>query len=214
MKLFHLVKKDFLLVKKYVFLMLLVAVLIPPFLLCRVPAYAGPMGFVLSVIFSIFMLLQYVSLKESQYPKAATLLCSAPYSRSLLVVSKYLFCLLIYAAASGIFWLETLLLPGLGGFSLEMFLGMFLVLALFLSGYLPVQYRWGYEKTKFFFVVIIMASPFLLPQLLHFEQRFPLDFLHAAPAPLLYGGSLLLSLVLLVGSACLSVSFYQKADLA
>lgn len=66
-------------------------------MLWRTPEAAGAMGFTLTIIFSIFMLTQYVSLKEHQYPKAATLLCATPYPRRLIVLSKYLFCLVIYA---------------------------------------------------------------------------------------------------------------------
>ncbi len=68
--LFHLVKKDFLIIKKYVLFMTVFSIFVPLFLIWRVPQYGGPMGFILSVIYSVFMLLQYVSLKEYQYPKA------------------------------------------------------------------------------------------------------------------------------------------------
>jgi ABC-2 type transport system permease protein len=68
--LFSLVKKDFLIVKKYVGIMLIVSFLIPPIMLWRTPEAAGAMGFTLTIIFSIFMLTQYVSLKEHQYPLA------------------------------------------------------------------------------------------------------------------------------------------------
>ena len=63
--LLQLVKKDFLIVKKYVLLMIAVCVVFPLFLIWRSPEYAGILGFVLITIFSIFMLLQYVSLKET-----------------------------------------------------------------------------------------------------------------------------------------------------
>ena len=96
-------KKRFSDCKKYVLLMLIVCILIPPFMLWRVPDFAGPMSFCLSVIFSIFMLLQYVSQKENQYPKASALLCASPYPRKLLVLSKYVFCLTIYAVCCIIF---------------------------------------------------------------------------------------------------------------
>ena len=89
--LFHLVKKEFLIVKKYVLIMLIAAILIPPVMRWRTPEFAGTFGFILSVIFSIFMLLQYVSLKEYQFPKAATLLCATPFSKSMMVLSKYIF---------------------------------------------------------------------------------------------------------------------------
>lgn len=54
--LFSLVKKDFLIVKKYVGIMLIVSFLIPPIMLWRTPEAAGAMGFTLTIIFSIFML--------------------------------------------------------------------------------------------------------------------------------------------------------------
>ena len=104
--LFHLVKKEFLIVKKYVLIMLIAAILIPPVMRWRTPEFAGTFGFILSVIFSIFMLLQYVSLKEHQFPKAAMLLCAAPFSRSIMVLSKYIFCIVIYVACCIIFGID------------------------------------------------------------------------------------------------------------
>ena len=62
MMLFALLKKDFLIVKKYVLIMLVVIVLIPPVMRWRTPEFTGVFGFILSVIFGVFMLLQYVSL--------------------------------------------------------------------------------------------------------------------------------------------------------
>lgn len=41
MMLWYLLKKDVLIIKKYVLIMLAAAVLIPPFMLWRVPEYAG-----------------------------------------------------------------------------------------------------------------------------------------------------------------------------
>ena len=94
--LIQLVKKDFLIVKKYVLIMFAVCVIFPLFLIWRSPEYAGILGFVLITIFSIFMLLQYVSLKETQYPKASTLLCALPFPRKDIVLAKYIFCITIY----------------------------------------------------------------------------------------------------------------------
>lgn len=208
MKLFHLIKKDFLIVKKYVWIMFLVCVLIPPFMLWRMPQYAGPLGFILSVVFADFILLQYVLLKECQYPKASTLLRAAPYPCRLLVWSKYIFCLLIYAACCVIFWMETLVFSGLGEFEPAMPVCMFLVIALLIGIYLPVQYKLGYEKTKLAFVVIFMAFPFLLPGLLEMGKGINLDFLYALPPSLLYGGVLLTGFLILLASVRISVGLY------
>lgn len=49
--LIHLVRKDFLIVKKYVLLMLAVCVFIPPFMMWRIDdaTYVGSMSFILAV---------------------------------------------------------------------------------------------------------------------------------------------------------------------
>ena len=184
--LFHLVKKEFLIVKKYVLIMLIAAILIPPVMRWRTPEFAGTFGFILSAIFSIFMLLQYVSLKEYQFPKAATLLCATPFSRSMMVLSKYIFCIVIYVACCIIFGIETLLIPGLGTSGIELFILMFFVTSVVIGIYLPIQYKLGYEKTKFAFAVIIVASPFILPMLMRMDT-VNLDFFVSIPASLCQG---------------------------
>lgn len=54
--LIHLVRKDFLIVKKYVLLMLAVCVFIPPFMMWRIDdaTYVGSMSFILAAIFLFY----------------------------------------------------------------------------------------------------------------------------------------------------------------
>lgn len=212
MMLFHLLKKDFLIVKKYVLIMLIAAIIIPPFMLWRVPEYAGMLGFMLSVIFAVFMLLQYVSLKEYQFPKAATLLCATPFSRKMMVLSKYLFCMAIYVICCFIYGIETLLIPGLGVMDIKLSIFMLFVTTVFIGVYLPVQYKFGYEKTKFAFVVVIMASPFILPYLIK-TQSINVNFLSTYSPLLIYGGIVLFAFIFLIISIVLSVKFYENTDL-
>ena len=211
--LFHLVKKEFLIVKKYVLIMLIAAILIPPVMRWRTPEFTGTFGFILSVIFSIFMLLQYVSLKEYQFPKAATLLCATPFSRSMMVLSKYIFCIVIYVACCIIFGIETLLIPGLGTSGTELFILMFFVTSVFIGIYLPIQYKLGYEKTKFAFAVIIIASPFILPMLMRMDT-VNLDFFVSIPVYIVYGGVFAGGFIFLVLSSMLSIKIYNETDLA
>ena len=206
--LFHLVKKEFLIVKKYVLIMLIAAILIPPVMRWRTPEFAGTFGFILSVIFSIFMLLQYVSLKEYQFPKAAMLLCATPFSRSIMVLSKYIFCIVIYVACCIIFGIETLLIPGLGTSGMELFILMFFVTSVFIGIYLPIQYKLGYEKTKFAFAVIIIASPFILPMLMRMDP-VNLDFFVSIPAYIVYGGVFGGGFIFLVLSSMLTIKIYN-----
>lgn len=212
--LLQLVKKDFLIVKKYVLLMIAVCVVFPLFLIWRSLEYAGILGFVLITIFSIFMLLQYVSLKETQYPKASTLLCALPFSRKDIVLSKYIFCILIYFACSLIFGLETLLFPQLRNVGYELPALSFLAISVVLGIYLPVQYKLGYEKTKMFFVVLIMASPFLFAKSLEIETNFIAEFLSERNPIALLAACLIISMVILIISSVISTGIYKKADLS
>mgnify|MGYP000869934892 FL=1 len=210
--LLQLVKKDFLIIKKYVLLMVAVCILFPVFLLWRIPEFAGLLGFVLVTVFSILMLLQYVSLKETQYPKASTLLCALPFSRKNIVLSRYIFCIVIYFACCLIFGIEALLFPTLQSVSYRVPIVLFLLVSLCLSIYLPIQYKVGYEKTKLFFTVLIMATPVGFAQLM--KKGINLEFLSNIPSALLLFGSLIISALLLIISSILSIKIYSKTELA
>ena len=211
--LLHLVKKDFVIVKKYVWLMFIVVLLIPPFILWRMPELAGSISFVISAIFAVFMLLMYVSMEEFQYPKASVMLCATPYPRSLIVMSKYGFCVVIFVACSVIYWIETLLLPKLGSFNFGMVMAAFVGISLLISIYLPIQFKVGYEKTKFFFIVVFMASPLLLPQLFKTNGIPYLAVIHSISVTLLCVMVALISLILLAASILISIRIYSKKDL-
>ena len=210
--LLQLVKKEFLIVKKYVLLMAAVCILFPIFLLWRMPEFAGIFGFVLVTVFSILMLLQYVSLKETQYPKASTLLCALPFSRKHIVLSRYIFCIVIYFSCCLIFGIEALLFPTLQNVSYRIPIVLFLLVSLCLSIYLPIQYKVGYEKTKLFFTVLIMATPVGFAQLM--KKGINLKFLSNIHPTLLLFGSLIISTMLLVISSILSIKIYSKTELA
>ncbi len=210
--LLQLVKKEFLIVKKYVLLMAAVCILFPIFLLWRMPEFAGIFGFGIVTVFSILMLLQYVSLKETQYPKASTLLCALPFSRKNIVLSRYIFCIVIYFSCCLIFGIESLLFPTLQSVGCRIPIVLFLLVSLCLSIYLPIQYKVGYEKTKLFFTVLITATPVGFAQLM--KKGINLKFLSNIHPTLLLFGSLIISTMLLVISSILSIKIYSKTELA
>jgi hypothetical protein len=193
--------------------MFILVILIPPFVLWRIPELTGSIGFAISAVFAVFILLFYVSMKEFQYPKASALLCTTPYPRSMIVVTKYGFCVTIFAVCSVIYWIETLLLPKLGSFHFEMVIATFAGISLLISIYLPIQFKIGYEKTKFFFVVIIMASPFLLPQLSKISSDSYLVIINSASTLFLCVMVVLVNLILLVASIFISIKIYNQKDL-
>ena len=131
----------------------------------------------------------------------------------MIVLSKYIFCIAVFIACCIIYAIETLVIPGLGTVDMTLFLLMFLVTSVFIGVYLPVQYKLDYEKTKFAFLVVIMASPFILPQLMKMEN-VNLNFLSMFSPILICGSVLLFSCVVLIVSVILSMKFYSATDLA
>ena len=172
------------------------------------------MGFTLAVIFSIFMLTMYVSLKEYQYPKATILLCALPYPRKIIVLSKYCFYLIIYAVCCLIFGIDTLIFPRLGTFDIKLAAVIFLAVTILLSVYFPALYKLGYEKTKFVFLITIMASPVLSAFLLKPENAVKFKFLNTISTTMIILVSIVVSLIAFSTSAVLSISFFKKSDLS
>lgn len=129
------------------------------------------------------------------------------------VSSKYIFCMAICAICCIVFELETLFMPGLGTSDIKLFAFMFLIVSVFIGIYLPIQYKFGYEKTKFAFGMIIMASPFILPLFMR-AGSLNLNFLSIFSPYLVYGGIVLIGFAILAISASLSIKIYDKADLA
>lgn len=211
--LFALLKKDFLLVKKYVLFMVLFVVLIPPFMRWTASEFAGTFGAIISILISSTMMLHSLSLKEYQFPKAATLLCATPFSRKAIVLSKYIFCMAVYGACCIILVIVGLLIPQLGTADIKLFVLMFLAISVYTGVYLPIQYKLGYEKAKFAFAALYGSSPLILLQLMRMEI-FNLDFLSTLSPYLVYGGAVLIGFAVFAISALLSIKIYDRADLA
>ena len=202
--LFNLVKKDFIISKKYVYFMFFAAAAIPPYIYLRMPEYKGTPGFILSAVFTVLMLIQNVSLKEYQCPKAAMLLCTAPFPRKIIVLSKYIFCIAVYTFCCIVFAAETLFIPAFGGLDIKLLL---------IGIYLPVQYKFGYEKTKLAILGIIMFSPVITPVMLKTAKTSHWVIPYIPPL-LMYSTLFLASVIILLISAYISVYFYKKTDIA
>lgn len=213
MMLFALLKKDFLLVKKYVPFMILLVAVIPPIMRWSASEFAGAFGFIISILIASTMILHSVSLKEYQFPKAATLLCATPFSRKTMVLSKYIFCMAVYGTCCIVLVIVDLIISKLGTADIKLFVLMFLVISVYTGVYLPIQYKLGYEKARYAFAVIYGSSPLILLQLLRMEI-FNLNFLSALSPYLVYGGAVLIGFIVFAISALLSIKIYDRADLA
>ncbi|MCM3362225.1 ABC-2 transporter permease [Niallia sp. Sow4_A1] len=211
--LLHLVKKDILLVKKYLLFMLLVVIAFPLFIMARNPEFLGFNTFLISVIFTEFMLYQYVSIAEMKYPKATALLCGTPYSRSMLIKARYAFLLLIFTYCYVAYTVLALFVPKVEYLTLLSTLTALLISTILFGVYTPIQYKLGYERTKYFFSIVIVATPFILPALSNVDIR--LDFIELSAMSML--AKCLILIVAVIAILCISlivsIKIYSKKDL-
>lgn len=214
--LFHLVKKECLLVKKYLLVMFLVAVAFPPFMTSKMGLNAGFMIFLTTAFVIQLLLTGTVSLAETKYEKGAALLCAIPYTRSLLVKAKYVFDILIFASFCIIYTVIAFAFPKyltlMDWFSIGI---VFLLLTIIRGIILPLEYKLGYEKTKYISMIFIMATPFLLPSLIKSLQANTINFDILATIPPVIESIIPFLLAFVVGiiSMIISHKVYSKKEL-
>ena len=202
--LYHLIKKDFILVKKYLPMMIGIPALIPLYVGTRPIGGAALIGFTLSSVYTLFMTVQYIFLKESQSPKALSLLCAAPYPRWLLVGAKY--CLVFLA--------ESLVVPGLAALPMQAYASVLFADSLFFSIYMPLQYKLGFERVKLLLLLPIIAMSWLFPLLVKLSAQIRWNPLAGIPA---WASSIALtaaSFAVLAVSALVSIRIFGRKDLA
>lgn len=209
----NLVKKDFLLIKKYIFMMMLMIIAIPFFVMWRIPGLLGIVTFLIIVIFSEFILYQYILIEEMKYPKASALLCASPYLRRDIVIARYIFLLLIFIYCCIVYNIIAIFLLKTKYLTPVHMLAALLILVILFGIYTPIQYRFGYEKTKYFFYIIILITPFLMPTL--GKMNISSAFMKAMELSAIFQSLILLilSILILIISVLLSVKIYAKKDL-
>lgn len=212
----NLIRSDFVLTKKYI-IVLLATCLIFPFAMdfdVRPGSgdVTGTMVLLITTVYFGYFCLQYLMAKESEFHGAVALLGASPYTRTQLVISKYLFALLLCACSFGLYWLETLWAPALRGVTPLGTAAVFCMgVALPTGVYIPLVYRFGYDKTRLLAFAVIVLTPFLVAQLGHSTDVF--QFLQL-PAPVLTGVFWAAGAAVLAVSMVLSVHFFSRAELA
>lgn len=179
----HLVKKDFMLAKKYWLIMLIAAIAVPFFLHTRTgPAAGGPLSFFLSTLYIAFLLFNAVSMMDYKY-RGAALLCTTPYTRSAIVQARYLFVLAVFLGCYVLYTLTILLSPVQADtLGISDMVRAFFAITLIFAVMIPIQYRFGYEKSRLIFFLLVFLLPFGLSTLRESVQ-VP-DMLAAVPLPL------------------------------
>jgi ABC-2 type transport system permease protein len=215
MLILQLVKKDFLLAKQQVLLMLLLGVVIPLWVTWLVEYSAGVFAFIFSVIFTELLILQYVAGVEAKYPKAAALLHCAPYSRRAFVLGKYVFFLSVFAYCAAAFVAIGAALPRVGTIGPTAILAVLLCAVIIYGVYLPLQFKLGFEKTRFFFMIAIIVLTWGTALFIANISAIQIDLAFLATIPIFAVNLLLLlaSAIVLYLSVTASIKIYSGKEL-
>lgn len=215
--LLSLVKKDSLLAKKYLILMFFAAIALPVFIRTKTDFLGGGgfMSFFISTLFIQYLIFNSVSMLDYKY-KGSSLLCATPYRRNALVLSKYLFLLLIFIGCYILYTLTALLIPRqLSPLTFPELANSVLFLTLVFSITIPVQYRFGFDKSRYIFFFSIFITPFLAPFIAEYVQANNIKLQWTFPASQIMQDILpvLLALVITVISIISSIRIYEKQNL-
>lgn len=159
MRTFRLSYKDFLLTNKQVVLSIAISILFPILMYENLGANSELMLFLIVVIFSQYTLFNTISLLDNKYESEKMFLI-LPYKRLELVISKYIYLLSIFVILITATLIGSML-SELNFVSINAYLLILLVSSVFFGVLIPVQYYFGYEKTKYFSFVLIFSMPFL-----------------------------------------------------
>nr|WP_150959891.1 ABC-2 transporter permease [Aneurinibacillus sp. XH2] len=214
--LFSLVKKDLLLVKKYLLFMVVFSIIAPMFITVKISLPGGGLlGFFITVLFTEYILLNTLSSLEDKY-KGAVLLSATPYTRKTLIQARYLFSLIIFVGVYVIYTVTSFVSPvPLGQLNLFTAGLSFLFITAYCGVLLPVQYKYGYEKTKFISSLFVILTPFVGPFVIKWLQTNPvnLDVLPALPQPAGHALPVLMAILLGLISMTTSVKIYSQKNL-
>ncbi|KOS28574.1 ABC transporter permease [Bacillus anthracis] len=214
--LINLVLKDFMLVKKYSLILLIFAAVAPIYVSSQIQLNDGGLvGFLITVLLTEHILFSTISKFEDQY-KGAALLCAIPYTRNTFVKAKYLFLFIIFICISIIRIIISIIMPsGIEKLSVNALGITFLILSILFGILLPIQFKFGYDKTKFISFFTCFLIPFVAPTLIRGVQSIHIDFTITFPFPQITQDWMLcfISLVISLVSMIISLKIYAKKDL-
>lgn len=218
--LFHIIKKDFLLIKKYILFMFIVSVGIPIFVYMRIGERLGALSsviaFLMQLIFTQFLMNNSLSLVETKYEKAQALLCVTPYTRGLLVKGKYAFNLILFAYCLVVFIIVTLFFPEIiKDVSIVTISFIFLFMTILIGLKIPLEFKFGYEKIKYIFLGAMIVTPYILPTVFKFisKNNNAINNIRSTP-PIIQAVIIsIFALILFLISFIISQKIYDKKEL-
>lgn len=78
------------------------------------------------------------------------------------VGSKYLIYFIVFVFCCAAYWIDTLFVPNLIKLNSDLVIPVLFAASILYSIYMPVQYRFGYDKSKLIFMFLLIAFPLFI----------------------------------------------------
>lgn len=115
----------------------------------------------LSSFYCVFIALSKLGLIEHTY-RGTAYLTLTPINRRDIVLSKYVFLFLMFLISLIGYGVSYLIIPSVQPLSYTSVVTVWTANILFLSFYVPLELKLGYENVKYYFTAVIVISPFLI----------------------------------------------------
>ncbi|MBW4829490.1 MAG: ABC-2 transporter permease [Clostridiaceae bacterium] len=161
---YNLVKKDYILIKKSLLIMLLFVTFAPIFISMRAPEFQnnGTLLYGMLALMITFMTYHMISMEEMKQ-KGFVYLQITPMSNKKIAISKYIVVTLAYLATTIIYCILALLpFTKVGGVGIKGIMLSFAIIELFFGIYIPLTFKLGYVKLQMVSSGIIFLSPFII----------------------------------------------------
>lgn len=162
--LINLIKKDFLLIKKYLIVMLVFSIIAPIIISARTPELQtnGLILYVLLTLMLTFMTYHMISMEEMKQ-KGMVYIQTTPMSNSLIALSKITVVTISFITITFVYIvLSKIELIKVGSVGLKEIMITFMLIEVFISIYIPLTFKLGYVKLQMVSAGIIFISPFLM----------------------------------------------------
>lgn len=162
----QLLKKDFVVARNYILIVLIVLVGFQIFFANfgptnEFPVYTNAIGFLMSIILCTIIIFNVLSQYELRYPKVTAYFCTMPYLRSTFVKAKYISLIAIFLFGLISNTIVSLVANAEALLSVPAMLLTLMVTIIVFGIYIPFEFKYGYIKTRFFFVVIVLLIAFV-----------------------------------------------------
>ncbi|WP_066507550.1 ABC-2 transporter permease [Abyssisolibacter fermentans] len=161
---YNLVKKDFILIKRYLLIMLLFVIVSPIFISTRTPEFQsnGTVLYGILVLLITFMTYHMISMEEMKH-KAVIYLHITPMSNKKMVLSKYIVVTFTFLVTTIVYCTLTLIpFTKVGEVDIKSIMICFVCIELFFGFYITLTFKLGYVKLQMISAGIIFLSPFII----------------------------------------------------